>query len=196
MPSADGSVQIWQKCITRRTILINMHSKGSIGPMSPTGLDPRRNGEKMDQLERLTAIEDIKQMKARYFRCVDSKDWHDFADLFTPNAEFHSTWAPTAEGGIIRGNQEIAKVIGGQMDDLVSVHHGFMPEIEVTSATTANGIWAMEDILKRPGGEGVRRSGGSGTWSMHGFGHYHETYEKIDGQWRIASLKVNRIRLE
>jgi SnoaL-like protein len=150
----------------------------------------------MDQLERLIAIEEIKQMKARYFRCVDTKDWQGFADVFTPDAEFHSTWVSNADGGIIRGNQEIANIIGGQMEDLLSVHHGYMPEIDVTSSTTASGVWAMEDYLKRAGGEGVRRSGGSGTWSMHGFGHYHEIYEKVDGEWRIASLKVTRIRLE
>ncbi|MDT7761424.1 MAG: hypothetical protein QOC63_844, partial [Mycobacterium sp.] len=25
-------------------------------------------------------------------------------------------------------------------------------------------------------------------------GHYHETYEKIDGQWRITSSELTRLR--
>ena len=29
----------------------------------------------MDTVERLDAIEAIKQLKARYFRCMDTKDW-------------------------------------------------------------------------------------------------------------------------
>jgi len=30
--------------------------------------------------------------------------------------------------------------------------------------------------------------------NLRGYGHYHETYEKIDGQWRIASSKLNPLR--
>ena len=29
-----------------------------------------------------------------------------------------------------------------------TVHHGHMPDIEITSPTTAKGIWAMEDKLR------------------------------------------------
>ena len=29
----------------------------------------------MNPIDRLIAIEEIKQLKARYFRCVDTKDW-------------------------------------------------------------------------------------------------------------------------
>jgi hypothetical protein len=29
---------------------------------------------------------------------------------------------------------------------------------------------------------------------MHGYGHYHETYEKADGEWRIKSSKLIRLR--
>jgi hypothetical protein len=28
---------------------------------------------------------------------------------------------------------------------------------------------------------------------MHGFGHYHETYEKTDAGWRIKSLTITRL---
>jgi hypothetical protein len=30
--------------------------------------------------------------------------------------------------------------------------------------------------------------------NLRGYGHYHETYEKIDGQWRIKSSKLTRLR--
>ena len=29
----------------------------------------------VDAIERLVAIEDIKRTKAKYFRCMDTKDW-------------------------------------------------------------------------------------------------------------------------
>ena len=57
--------------------------------------------------------------------------------------------------------------------DAVTVHHGHMPEITLTSATTATGIWALHDDIVWP--DGTR---------MQGDGHYHETYDA--GGWRVA----------
>jgi len=31
---------------------------------------------------------------------------------------------------------------------------------------------------------------------LSGFGHYHETYQKADGTWRIKTLKLTRIRMD
>jgi hypothetical protein len=31
---------------------------------------------------------------------------------------------------------------------------------------------------------------------MHGYGHYHETYEKVDGRWLIASTTLTRLRTD
>ena len=59
------------------------------------------------------------------------------------------------------------------------MHHGHMPEIELTSPTTATGIWAMEDMLRYPDGS-----------EMHGYGHYHETYEFAGDTWRIKTLTL------
>jgi hypothetical protein len=63
-----------------------------------------------------------------------------------------------------------------------------MPEIELTSATTARGVWAMEDLIWWP--EESRRK------TLHGFGHYHETYEKIDGHWLIKTLRLTRLKVD
>jgi hypothetical protein len=60
-----------------------------------------------------------------------------------------------------------------------------MPEIELTSPTTANGIWAMEDMLRWPDGR-----------ELHGYGHYTETYAKIGNHWRIRTLVLTRLRLD
>jgi hypothetical protein len=63
-----------------------------------------------------------------------------------------------------------------------------MPEIEITSPTTATGIWAMEDKLRWPDGAPMS--------AMHGYGHYHETYEEVDGGWRIKTIELRRLRLD
>jgi len=40
------------------------------------------------QVRRLADIVEIAQLKAQYCRCVDTKDWDGFADLFTEGAEY------------------------------------------------------------------------------------------------------------
>jgi uncharacterized protein (TIGR02246 family) len=139
----------------------------------------------MDPVEQLAALEDIKLLKARYFRCMDTKDWDGFAGLFAPDAVMDMT----SEGSAVTtGNREIAAFVESVIGDVVTVHHGHMPEIEITSPTTATGIWAMEDKLRWPEGAPMG--------SMHGYGHYHETYEKVDGEWRIKTLELSRLRVD
>ena len=69
-----------------------------------------------------------------------------------------------------------------------TVHHGHMPEIEITSPTTARGIWAMQDFLRMPEGSPL------GVKSLVGWGHYTETYERIEGEWKIKTLVLTRLR--
>lgn len=45
----------------------------------------------LDNAPRLAAIEDIKKLKARYFRCVDSKDWEGLAQVFDAEVKFDRT---------------------------------------------------------------------------------------------------------
>ena len=40
----------------------------------------------MTESEQLLAVEEIKQLKARYFRCMDTKDWAGFEAVFAPDA--------------------------------------------------------------------------------------------------------------
>ena len=141
----------------------------------------------MDDGERLSAIEDIRRLKARYFRCMDTKDWDGFRDVFAPDAEMDMR-SEAGEAGLVRGAQAIADFVRGAVDAVETVHHGHMPEIDVTSPTTATGIWAMEDTLRWPAG---------GPFStMHGWGHYHETYAKAAGGWRIQTLRLSRLRVD
>jgi hypothetical protein len=31
---------------------------------------------------------------------------------------------------------------------------------------------------------------------FRGFGHYHETYRKVSGEWRIATLRLTRLLVQ
>src|SRR5271170_3322552 len=143
----------------------------------------------MTDAERLLAIEEIKQLKARYFRCVDSKDWNGFAAVFAPGATVDYTpKGANPRDWSMAGATPIVAFVSKALDRAITIHHGHMPEIEVISPATARGIFAMEDLIWWP--EGSRRK------TLHGWGHYHETYVKIDDKWLIKTLKLTRLRLE
>jgi SnoaL-like domain len=127
----------------------------------------------------LMEIESIKQLKARYCRYLDTKDWRD---VFTDDFVGDTT---EAGGTVIVGVDEFMAYTRNTIGkpSQTTVHQVHAPEIELTSATTARGIWALNDVLRLVP-----------ALTLHGYGHYHETYEKIDGRWRIKASKLTRLR--
>ena len=142
----------------------------------------------MDDVQKLLALEEIKQLKARYFRYVDTKDWRGFEGLFTRDAVFDIS--DDVPGCVVTGAAKIAETASVPLADVVSVHHGHCPEIELTSDTTAKGIWAMEDKLR------WAENSTAPIRTLHGYGHYHETYECIAGRWHIKTMKLTRMRVD
>ena len=127
-------------------------------------------------------IEAIKQVKARYCRTMDTKDWAAMRRVFTDDVTMDTT---SSGGGVVTGADDFLTFLVGVIGDVVTVHQCHTPEIELTSTTTATGIWAMEDMLRWPDGS-----------EMHGYGHYHETYEAHEGDWRISSSTLTRLRTD
>jgi uncharacterized protein (TIGR02246 family) len=127
-------------------------------------------------------LEAIKQLKARYFRTMDTKDWASMREVFADDVVVDTT---ASGGNVATGADEFMAFLQDTLRDVVTVHHGHTPEIELTSPTTARGIWAMQDFVEWPGGR-----------ALHGYGHYHETYELADGAWRIKTLKLTRLRMD
>jgi len=124
----------------------------------------------------------ITQLKARYFRLMDTKDWEGLRGVFAEDVEVDLT---TQGAGVIRGVDEYLPFLRSVIEDVVTVHHGHMPELELTSPTSATGIWAFEDHLWWPEG--------SPDSYLHGWGHYHETYTKADGRWSIQTMRLSRL---
>jgi uncharacterized protein (TIGR02246 family) len=127
-------------------------------------------------------IEAIKQLKARYFRTMDTKHWEGFRGVFTEGVVMDTT---AAGGSVVTGADEFLAFLRDVLADTVTVHHGHMPEIELTSSTTATGVWALHDIVIWPDGT-----------QLDGYGHYHETYEKVGDGWRIASSTLTRLHTD
>lgn len=141
----------------------------------------------MNTVERLQAIEDIRNLKARYFRFMDTKQWEALPGLFTPDLQVIS---PTGEIWM-SGGEAFAKSLKQSLENSISCHQGLTAEIEIIDADHARGIWAMQDVI-----EWKDRHPREGWKSIVGRGHYHETYRRTDGIWRIATLCLTRLRLD
>lgn len=92
--------------------------------------------------------------------------------------------------GVFVGRAAIVDLVRTSLADCVSVHHGHCPEIELTSETTATGIWAMEDMLRW--NELTERA----NQTLHGYGHCVETYERLAGRWLIRTSTLRRLRID
>jgi hypothetical protein len=134
----------------------------------------------------LADIEAIKQLKARYFRLMDTRQWTEWGRVFTSDCHLRVEHEPGVVGTDVRGRDAIVRGVQKALDGTRTVHHGHMPEIEILGPTSARGIWAMYDYV-RWGGDA----------DLKGYGHYHETYRKNPaGRWQIASLLLTRIRID
>ena len=140
----------------------------------------------MDATEQLMAIEQIKTLKAQYFRFVDTKNWDGLRSIFTQDAvlEFPAV-APDA-----MNLDDAMTFLQAALDGAVSIHFGHMPEIQVLSDSSAQGVWAMDDRIYWPEEKAMLL----GYCQLRGFGHYHESYQRVDGAWRIRTLRLTRLR--
>lgn len=147
----------------------------------------------MTPLERLLAIEEIRALQARYVRLADLKDWAGLGRLFLPDASFTALDLAGTPQHVMRGVPEITTQIDASIGAGVVLHHLFSYEIDFASERRAHGVWAMEDWIDRSGDTAVA----PGAFrTMHGAGHYHIDYAKVEGAWLIAELKLSRIKLD
>src|SRR4051812_19896817 len=127
-------------------------------------------------------VEAIRRLKARYFRLMDTKDWAGMREVFTDDVVMDMTGAG---GRLITGGDEFMSGLQEIPAGAATRHHGHKPETELTSASPAPGIGARHDMVIGPPGP-----------RLDGYGHYHETYRKTDGEWRIASSTLTRLHTD
>src|ERR1700755_1155776 len=109
--------------------------------MSPLRGDPapiRSNNLGSELFRRATLseyadIEAIKQLKARYFRLMDTKDWDGMAQVFAPDVQIDMTGA---DGTVHTSVADFMPYLRQNIADVITVHHGHMPEITLLSETT------------------------------------------------------------
>ena len=146
---------------------------------------------------RLVDLYAIQQLKAHYFRYIDTKQWDLFRGLFTEDAAFYffddsdfhaeSTGSPPRATREFSGGDKFVRRVSKILETAVTVHHGHMPEIEFTGPDEATGIWAMYDWV-----DDFEKG-----YATKGAGHYHEKYLKGDDRgWQISELRLTRLRTD
>ncbi|GAB3046928.1 nuclear transport factor 2 family protein [Spirosoma pulveris] len=133
-------------------------------------------------MNKLAAIEEIRQLKARYFRCLDNKDWPGLAACLTDDVSFHYPPGKIS----VAGKEELIGNFSERHAHTITAHSGSMPEINLNTAVEADGIWSMTDLV-------VNRDGQDKPTTTQGFGRYYETYQYLDGRWLIKSIRLERI---
>jgi ketosteroid isomerase-like protein len=134
------------------------------------------------RVRRLEAIEDIQQLKHRYFRSIDRRDTAAMETLFTDDIEIDY------EGGTYRwqlqGASALIQALRASFNPkAVACHTGHHPEITVTSDTEATGRWYLTDFM-------INREQKIIT---SGSAIYLDTYRKAADGWRIARSTYKRI---
>lgn len=136
--------------------------------------------------EQCLAVEQIKRTFAARLRCMDNKEWHLYPTFHTDDV-VSLTFGDHSVVGADAVTTSIKRVLDGRFP-ITSVHHGHTPEIELTSDTTARGVWAMEDHLWWTNGDQEEH--------LHGYGHYHEEYRRENGRWLISRRALTRLRVD
>jgi len=129
----------------------------------------------------LQEIEAIKRLKYRYVRSLDLKLWDELGECLTEDCR-------SAYGDGHFSFDGRAAILAFLKDALgpttrITTHRVHQPEIELTSPTTATGVWALDDIVIET----------EAKLTIRGAAFYHDEYVKLGGEWKIAKTGYKRI---
>jgi len=132
----------------------------------------------------LVAIEKIKQLKYRYFRTLDLRDWTAFGDCLAEDVVARYGTMAMGEPLHFDSRAGVVEYMAANLGPgLLTTHIANHPEIAV-AGDTASATWAFEDTVIATDFNMVIR----------GAGYYNDTYRRdADGVWRIASTGYERI---
>ncbi len=133
-------------------------------------------------LGQLSDLEEIRQLKARYFRCIDTGNEVELATLFTDDVTID------LKGGGYRlqvnGRDDMVDFIGSSFNsDVVAMHQGHTPEIAFVSPDEAKGTWYLQDRFIDP----------ARNTDTVGSSLYYDTYRRTSEGWKIAASEYDRV---
>jgi hypothetical protein len=133
-------------------------------------------------VQQLSDMEDIRTLKHRYFRAIDTADTALLETLFTENVSVDY------RGGTYRvrlsGRADMLEFLANAFNsDAVAMHHGHMPEITLTGDNSAEAVWYLEDTFINL------------EHRTHTFGSaiYRDRYRREGGMWKIEHTEYDRV---
>lgn len=128
------------------------------------------------ELDRLHALEDVRALKHRYLRCLDTKQWQEFEDCFVPEA------TGDYNGLVFDDRAALVDYMRTHMGPgLISLHQAHHPEVEV-DGERATGRWYLQDKVI------VAEHG----FMLEGAAIYDDRYVRTAQGWRIAHTGYRR----
>jgi hypothetical protein len=132
----------------------------------------------MNAIERLCEIEEIRQVKHCYLRCVDLKLWDEIGDTLTEDAMLDTGTSAFGRLAAITGRPGIVAFFRARLGPAVLTGHtATQPEITV-DGDIATGIWSHRETVLATAHRMIIAS----------TGYCEERYERgADARWRIAA---------
>jgi SnoaL-like domain len=130
------------------------------------------------RVERLEAIEAIRQLKARYFNACDAQDPESASQCFAAG----DVLIDMGHIGVFRNREEFAALYraAGCHDYILDLHQGANPEIEIIDDSHARAVWSLNY-------RNINTRERTVTFLSV---LYRDEYAKIDGEWKIVTCRV------
>lgn len=132
----------------------------------------------------LVELEEIRQLKYRYLRCVDLKLWDEIGDVFTEDATADYGTPAAGRALDLKGRDEIVTFLRDSLGNgIITLHAAGQPEIQI-DGDRATGTWRFTDTVIATEFKVV----------VCGAAFYEDRYAKCqDGQWRMSHTGYERI---
>lgn len=126
-------------------------------------------------------LEDIKRVKYRYLRALDTKHWADYADTMTDDVVGDYGSSLGEEHHFTDRNSLVEYMRTSLPDSVVTEHRVTHPEITV-DGDEASGIWYLQD----------RVIVAEFDFMLIGAAFYHDEYRKTPDGWKISVTGYKR----
>ena len=127
------------------------------------------------------AIEEIKQVKYRYLRALDTKHWDDFAETLTDDivGDYGSSMGKELH---FTSRSELVDFMRSAMPaTVITEHHVSHPEIAV-DGDAGQATWYLQDRVIVP----------EFNFMLFGAAFYRDSYRRTDQGWKICATGYSR----
>ena len=159
-------------------------TKATMGIVSGRPLQASSGGieELRRDIQMLMDIEAIRQLKHAYFRCIDTANFEELAELFHDEVSVHFVGG-TYEWKLDGKKEYLGSITGAFHTKSIGHHNGHTPEIQILSDNEATGIWYLNDHMWQLD---------SGFYTR-GTALYWDRYVKENGRWQIKDTRYRRL---